>query len=240
MTEPTVTLGTDPATPPVADGASGEQPTPATEAVADKYEALLGRLTSMEDRIRESDARASAAESRLTQLMNDNLGDSRSTSAPGNVESDMQAAENILFATANNPNATPEERAMATYLLGRSAHQRELDAAIRQIAPLISLPESERTAVVKIRQEAAKRGENLSMETAQTIVSLQRKLEEAQAKPAPPPPTPNRVVPTSAPIAAGGQPTLTYSQFSAEWANASPQRKSELRSLEAAGRVVPG
>lgn len=221
-------LGTVPETPPVAV----ETPVVETGVTQEKYEALLARITPLEEKAAKADA--------LEAKINEMIARPTSVASPANGVEDLEelaAYERDLEWTAQN--GTAEQKRAAKYELARSAATRRALDENRALRDQLNTPESIRDDVLSIQREAAKEGNHISGKLAREILELRRKAA-APAAPAAPRPVdaPAAIAPT--PVTKPAADAITYAQFRERWASATPAQQDELRKLERAGKVVPG
>lgn len=230
-----VTPGTEPVTP-AAVGASTET-TPAPDGADDlqrKYEALLERLTPMEQAAKESE-RLAQENDQLRRTINERVtqGAPPATSPQDQTVEDLEAFERTLFYTAEH-GESPEERKAAKYIIAQTAHQRQLEAKIDQVLSVLPFSDGDRTEVVRIQAEAAKSGNRISAEFARSILDLQRK---AQAQTTTPTPTPRTLPPntrvTPSPVPAPSEPPVVELS---NWEAMTPEQKDAAYRAERAGK----
>ena len=179
--DPNNTPGTEAEAP--AGGSGTETPTPTVAELQaqltelrTKREADLERLTPLEEARRERDD--------LREL----IAERTANNAPpaghsGDDTEDLEAFEQRLYATARNPQASLEERQFSKYVLGLAAFARRVPVEMGEKLAFVSMPEDERTAVEKIRKEAAAAGNRISPEYARTVYRQQREIETLKARP---------------------------------------------------------
>jgi len=102
----------------------------------------------------------------------------------------------------------------AALMLEIIANQRALGGQVKEVGEVVTLKESEREGIQRVRAEARKRGENITPETARRLLKLDQMEQEPEVRAAAPavdsPPT--RIQPVAPRAASGSNPT-TFSEY---------------------------
>lgn len=211
--------GTVPAQP-EAGGGGEPEPTPTTEG-GDKYEALLQRLTGMEQRV-------SAAEQERDTLLariNNGLEPQRSTTAqPDEISRRVSRFEQTLHYNLENGNEA--EKDLAATMLGFFNFVRQMPGQFSEQVALAPLDVATRQQVQAEMKAAADQGVRMTPEYAREIINLRAQSAElTKLKAQPPPQPPNtRVVPSPVPA-----PTPQGSEgFGGAWNTATPEQRDQM------------
>lgn len=220
MADEAVTPGTEAETP-----VGGTNDIPATTppegfVPQERYEALLARLTPMEEAARERD--------HLRNLINERMDSPHAPPASGpsqDADDDMGAFESNLVYSANN--GTAEEKRAAKWLLGLAGYARGIRPDIDGKIEILSTPEQERAQVQQVIKEAAANGSKITVAYARSIIAdraARTELTTLKAQPPSQPPN-TRVVPSPVPmVTPAGNPEA----FKGTWENATPEQRDQM------------